>query len=626
MRRIATIPFVCFLLSTLAVAAFNPEVQPFKNWVTKCVSDVTTEFPDLESDLGLDVVKDECMDYVQILVDLFQEEGLGAVLIVQLEMGGCAKNLKNVSGIEHPILVCKNLIEKQLQCTDDLEAAGDKNAGAKCFFITVLAAKAIELSPEIAGDALANASLRDLIKLHMIDQCLIDAKARFPETWDNIGESEAIVHCTDWVDFLLNTTEKYGIGSWLHINLRMSACYHYMQGLQNVSNPIVRCKNLVKSVRECVDNYEAQGKSTEEALRLCDNETIQQAIQVRYNPELLDQLFPSGIPDTTRARIEAYIQSNPVLGDFLASLDDNQRAVFMHLTRAQQKELLQLGLQEAKLRLNRLSLRRIDEALRFRRRAISATLRDAIRTRFIASHIIYRELFQNYTIAKGNFLEVKNNASSLCAADNTSAECLEAQEEALGYAKEMLGILADIQLRALELVKDRVDESEYIDEEKAAEIVSNIDGLITQLNGAKDLLENASTKEEVKAAGSVIRSTWLTIREKIREHRTYLLRAALRSIIERARAYESRVEKALARLGAQKRASIEQLLEQYSNKVKEAEDTLESDDFAEEDSSDVLVAVGDAQEILGGIGNQSDTSGVTIDTQEESNYEVVENE
>jgi hypothetical protein len=422
----------------------------------------------------------------------------------------------------------------------------------------------------------------------------------------------------------MDTTEEYSILSLFHINVRMAGCYRYMKTIPNVTSPIVRCKNLVMSIKDCVDNYEAQGKSTEEALRLCDTEAVQKAIEVRYNPEMLKQMFPSDIPESTRERIEAYIDNNPVMGDFLANLDDNQRRIYMRLTRAQQKELLQEGIENARARLSRMRLVTINRIQRFKLRVIDAARLRRIREILQRRRRIYLSLLQNFSAARSEFMSLKDSEQAACAEDNESVECLEAINATIEFAKEMLTNLADLQIEGLEIVAGKIESSEYLSEETAETALLEINETIQNLEEAKTLLEEAVTKEEVKAAGEVIVLTWRTIKQKIAKHNRMLKRAALRIIIRRAKAFEFKVEQALSRLSESRRARVEALLEQFSEKIKDAEETVESEDFDEEDVGEILDEVGDAQGILEDIGDESVEGEVTVEDEVEDDYEVIE--
>lgn len=623
MRRTLYLLLASLLLST-SVAAVNLEVQPYKGWLNKCITNTNADFPALVSEIGEGGIESECAEYVEMLAELHTERGLVAVLGAQLSMAGCYNNLKSISTILHPILVCKNLVEKQIECEDELKVEGEAHPVIKCALIKAIAVGSIKHSPELSGDALANASLQDIIKLHLVDKCLEDAQSNFPDTWDDIGEGEATVQCTDWVEYLINTTEEYSLLSLFHISVRMAGCYRYMRTLPNVTSPIVRCKNLVMNIKSCVDDYEEQGKSTDEALRLCDTEAIHQAIEVKYNPQMLDQMFPAGISESRRARIEEYIEQNPVMGDFLANLDESQRNIYMHLTRAQQKELLQEGIESAKARLARMRLRLINEAMRFKLRVIDAVRLRRIHQTLERRRRIYLSLLQNHSIAKQEFLDLKQAEKEACEEDNSSAGCLEAINSSIEHAKGYLNHIADLQIIALGIVRDKVESSEYIEEEKVQEILGEIDSLLVQLNESKAILAEADTKDEVKSAAALIRSSWVTIRNAVVRHNRLLKRAALRIIIRRAKAWESRIESALSRLSAERRARVKALLEQFSQKVKEAEGLVEDEGFDEGDLDEILGEISDAQDILDDIGDESAEGEVTISEEEDEGYEVVE--
>jgi hypothetical protein len=312
------------------------------------------------------------------------------------------------------------------------------------------------------------------------------------------------------------------------------------------------------------------------------------------------------------------------MGDFLANLDDNQRSIYMRLTRAQQKELLQEGVENAKARLAQMKLRVINQATRFKQRVLDATRLRKIHQTLERRRRIYLSLLQNHSAAKQEFLDLKEAEKDACEADNVSTECLEAINASIEHAKEYLTHLADLQINGLGIIRDKVESSENLEEETVDEILEEIDSILVQLNESKDILAEAETKDEVKAAGVLIRSSWVTIRNAIARHNRMLKKAALRIIIRRAKAWESRVESALRRLGATRRARVEALLEQFSDKIKEAEDLVEDVEFDEEDVDEVLSEIGDAQDVLEDIGDESVEGEVTISEEEEDEYEVVE--
>ena len=140
---------------------------------------------------------------------------------------------------------------------------------------------------------------------------------------------------------------------------------------------------------------------------------------------------------------------------------------------------------------------------------------------YVKANRIYKE-------KRALFLDVKEKLKA-CEGVETD-ECNELREKAKEHAKEFLINGAKMAIEHLNKIKNKVESSEDMDEDKANEIITEIDNAISKLEDAIAQVESAQTKEEVQEAAKVISNIWKDIKHKERLHAARLVHAKVWNI------------------------------------------------------------------------------------------------
>lgn len=158
----------------------------------------------------------------------------------------------------------------------------------------------------------------------------------------------------------------------------------------------------------------------------------------------------------------------------------------------------------------------------------------------------YAAVKETLVQAKNQFRETKEELVK-CKGDN----CTQLQEKIKLRAKEYLLNTADKVIKSLEKTKARIQSSEELTEEEAAQLISEIDAEIAKMETAKATIESSESKEEIVAAAKEIRDAWKETKTVMKKAAGRLLHVKIAGIIVKADHLETRMEKVLSKLAEQ---------------------------------------------------------------------------
>ncbi len=330
----------------------------------------------------------------------------------------------------------------------------------------------------------------------------------------------------------------------------------------------------------------------------------------------------------------------------LAKLDDSQLRKLANLTQEQMeklkvmsrerlRELSEKNNSEIREELSKMKIKKIKVENLFRKRIIAEDNLKAARERFETAK-------EKYSKAKSDFAGEKKAFLDAIKAKNETA--------AMEHAKLFLTDAADVIINYLEKVKSRVEDNDDLTEEEAAEIIAEIDEKISEIEDAKEDIENADTKEELKEAGKVIVNAWARMKHRVRLHVANILKSNVRDILERAEHLETKLDKALAKLEEKGYdiSGIDDKVDEFSEKIDDAREKfktaqekireareLREDNESTQEEIDALVDdakelvkdahndLKDAHELLKEIVKSiRETTGTSIDLSEEDEVEI----
>ena len=279
-------------------------------------------------------------------------------------------------------------------------------------------------------------------------------------------------------------------------------------------------------------------------------------------------------------RVGRLQEKHPKAAEFIAGLTEEKQKIFLHLGRAKQKELLELD--DADAELGKFRLKKVNKGLLFKNRAINTVKR-------LKGEEDFKGAKERYNAAKNGLKEARKAFD-----DAKKAGDPEATMEA---AKEYLLLAVDIEIAALEKIKGKVEASEELTEDEAAEILADIEVKITKLEDARAAVEAATTKEEVQEAARTILGIARKIKVRFARHVTRIKFQQVGAVVGRSSHLEERFDCAVATLEEQDvdTTLIQDLMDEFSAKVeaaknkhsqanvllKEAKELRETDDTGE---------------------------------------------
>ena len=219
-------------------------------------------------------------------------------------------------------------------------------------------------------------------------------------------------------------------------------------------------------------------------------------------------------------------------------------------------------------------------------KALTAAQKTKIRSSLTAAKQTYEvkklELREN----QGKILEMKEQWKE--CKDSDEEDCQDIKREFLGYGKNYVARAADVLLKYLEQLYNKVELSDMDDEEKK-EALTEIQEQIDAVEAAKAKAEAAETKEELRDALDELKDLLKEYRIKIRHRVASLFRHKVGEIIVRAERLEIKLEKILDRAeeAGYDTEQLSDLIDEFNALIETARDNYyEAKEILEEFHSD----------------------------------------
>ncbi len=247
--------------------------------------------------------------------------------------------------------------------------------------------------------------------------------------------------------------------------------------------------------------------------------------------------------------LERLVSKNPRAQNLIENIPGEKLDVFLHMSRAQQKKLLEQGTENALKAMQGLKLKPVNKSMLFKKRVIESNKLKQAEQNYIRAGQNYLKALNSYRQVKTQFLEAKERLRECRDAD--SEECNELRERAQNHSKEMIINSANIIIEHLNKIKEKVESSETMDEERAQKIISEINNSISELEDAIEQAEAAETKAEIKEAAKTVSKLWIRIRHRERLHTASVVKARVWGIMKRSEHLEERLDLTLAKMEEQ---------------------------------------------------------------------------
>lgn len=213
---------------------------------------------------------------------------------------------------------------------------------------------------------------------------------------------------------------------------------------------------------------------------------------------------------------------------------------------------------------------RLSDAPAFVRRVVAVEAMSAARQRYQEAKENYASMRDAYETQRDEFVRVRQQYRD-CERSDTE-NCSRVRENIKTEAKEHLLNSADLIIKELERVKEKVQSSEDLSESEIAAIVSEIDAKISEVKSARETIGNLdgnSTREDINNAAKTVRESWLEIKASLKKHIARLMNARLGNIIHSTEMLEKRLYAARDKLEAKGAdvSSLDAKLSEFSSKL-----------------------------------------------------------
>ncbi len=275
--------------------------------------------------------------------------------------------------------------------------------------------------------------------------------------------------------------------------------------------------------------------------------------------ELIKERLKERKENNTERVMNRLLEKNPNIKGFYANLTQEERQKFMNLSRSEQESIMK----EGKKSLNKYIVKTMKAEFAFSKRQIAKEKLDMADKNFEKADKKYNTAKEDYEKAKQNFdIAVKSKNDT----------------EAKLQAKIFLSNAADMVIASLEKVKEKAQGSTDLTESEVAQIVSDTDTKIAEIQTLKQKITDATTKEDIKTFGASIISAWNRIKPTLDMHANKIVEGKVGEIIQRSDALEKKLERIVKDMEAKNISisNVDSKITTFSNQVGEAK-TIFSD-------------------------------------------------
>ncbi len=302
--------------------------------------------------------------------------------------------------------------------------------------------------------------------------------------------------------------------------------------------------------------------------------------------------------------LEKLVSKNSKAQNLIENIPEEKLDVFLHMSRAQQKNILEQGTENALKAMEKFKLKPVNKDMLFKKRIITANKLKQAEQNYVRAGQNYLKALNSYKQVKGQFLEAKERLRECEDAD--SDECSELRERAQNHSVEMIINSANMIIEHLNKIKEKVEASETMDPERAEEIILEINNSISELEEAIAQAESAETKDEIKEIAKTVSKLWIRIRHRERLHAASVVKARVWGIMKRSENLEERLDLTLAKMEEQgiDTVDIDTKITEFSEKIlnatskyNEAQELMDGA-YLEEDKEKLKEVVDEAKQLI----------------------------
>ncbi|RLG13273.1 MAG: hypothetical protein DRN71_05175 [Candidatus Nanohalarchaeota archaeon] len=352
---------------------------------------------------------------------------------------------------------------------------------------------------------------------------------------------------------------------------RISRCVDFISKNNLDARPRLTCTRLLNREMNCVEFLKRKGVS--DAVAKCDK--MFAATDVAAATRVTAPNTGVDVSAQRVAIVNRIDRASPKMRQFVEELPDDKVDVFSRLPRAEQNKILEMDADAGIKRIDDYELRPVKKTMLFKKRVIAKTKVDAAKQRFVRARNEYVRVNKIFNEKKKLFLQTKEKLKECESVE--SDDCNELRVQVQEHAKDYIINGAEMAIEHLNKIKSKVETAEGMDEDRAAEIIADIDEAISDLEAAIEKVKTAETKEQVQEGAADVAHVWKSMKHAEKVHVARVVHAGMWNIIKKSEQLEKRMDDAIARMDENCDGSddIKTKLDEYSAKVASAKNNFD---------------------------------------------------
>ena len=121
-------------------------------------------------------------------------------------------------------------------------------------------------------------------------------------------------------------------------------------------------------------------------------------------------------------------------------------------------------------------------------------------------------------------------------------------ERSIEAAKAYLNKAVDVAITDIEVIKQRVLQSDDLEQSTVDAVVAKLDAEIAELKAVKENIASATTKEELKVIAQDLHKKWNAVKHRLEHAKKALLHAKMGEVITRSKYLEAKLDRILVRM------------------------------------------------------------------------------
>ena len=383
------------------------------------------------------------------------------------------------------------------------------------------------------------------------------------------GDAESPGMTDDSVNVVSNVNAQpvhYDAPRVVSADARIERCVEFLSNNNLDERPLLTCGRILNREMNCIEFLNRKG--VDGAVAKCDKIFAAATRVTAQN---------TGVDVAARrvAILKRVDKASPQLSQFVSELPDDKVDVFARLSRAEQNKIMNMDAEKRLERINDYEVRPVKKTMLFKKRDIAKNKLDAAEQRFERARNEYARVNKVFNEKKKLFLQTKEKLKECEGAD--TEECDELRAQVQEHAKGYIINGAKMAIEHLNKIKGKAEAADGMDEDRAAEIIADIDEAISELEAAIEKVETAETKEEVQEGAKDVANVWRRIKHAEKVHVARVVHSGMWNIIKKCEQLEKRMEDARARIddNCVDATGINEKITEFSEKVASANSKFE---------------------------------------------------